>query len=738
MKCLRKLTSLVLAFAVVASFVAAPASAKTVSSEKAENAFFYVKNAEGKSVLLKVLKADELDELSHGRANGENYYVSATDNYPTPQYGEARGFTVNELVDYVKSATTVAGADKLTFAGEDTVKFMATDGYGNYNRSWTWNELYGVARYYFESLYDSEIGWKMGWEIAGEDDSKFGITIEEYNEKYKVTDPYYEDKREVFAGGIAMTPILATQSYSGRTTSETLVASTEPGIAAYLRANGGKAAGSLKDAMTDSQSLRLMLPITEADLMAAHRTAYDNFKWIYNIQLDMANAPELRSLGTVAAPVPTFSLNGNTLTITFTCATEGANIYYGFEGAAQKLYTGPIEVDVSGHDLNSNPITLYAAAVKEGYDDGGMQTFKYPGMAPTFKTVYSGMTNTALVLEAADNVTAAEWTTWTKALNFISAKLPGEKGYVTLNESKYVIDNDAKAITFDASLFTETGSCSFIFHNTKYANKSVSVTMKKAAPTLSATRFVYCGRPVTVTFDAANYTKGLSVYVTGESGKRTMISSTYLDRTQDGKVTIKEEYFTAASTAMGTAGTYTLELVNNSFSPASQKISVELIDCFSDVPEGAWYEKYVNDLASQGVINGMGDGRFDPQGKLNWGGAMKLLMLSCGGYGEQAPTGKHWASGYMDKAVVDGLISAGIDPNAEITRLEFCRTAAKMLGAKTILTQSPFTDTDDPDILALYELGIVNGMTATTFVPDNTLTRAEISKVIWCILNLEV
>lgn len=732
---IKKLLALLVAAAMAVPFLGGSASAKTLSSAKADNIFFYAANAEDKSVLLKIMTLDELKAISHGQTDGANYSISTTDNYPTTQYCEGRGFTVSELVDYVKSVTTVQGADAISFSGDDTLRLMATDSYGNYSRSWTWDELYGQTRYYFEGLYDSDIGWNTGWEIAGEDDSKFGITLEEYNSTYKDSDPYYEDKRAVFDGGVETTVILATESYSGRTTSETLIASTEPGIAGFIKENGGTVAGCLKDALSDECALRLSLPMTEADLMAAHRTAFDNFKWIYNLKLDMVSAPDIPSQGTVAEPTPSFSLSGNTLTISFTCATAGASIYYGWDGAPQTLYTGPIQVDVTGRDLDSDPITVYATAVQEGWDDAGVLTFKYPGMAPSFKTVYSGMTNSDLTFTAADGVSASEWTAWTKALNFISLKSPSVSGYVTLDKSNYQINDSEKTITFDASLFSDTGSYSFIFHNTKYANKNVSVTMKKAAPTLNAVESIVFGEPVTVTFDDSGYTSGLSVYVTTVDGTRTMISSTYLDRTQAGRVVIKAEYFTAASTAMGTPGPYTLELVNNGYAPASQTVGL-MID-FTDVTSNAWYYTYVTDLASAGILNGVGGGRFAPEQTLTWGEAMKLLMLTCG-YEEQAPTNSHWASGYLDKAVEDGLIAAGTNADVQISRLEFCRTAAKILNAQTTLTASPFSDTGDPDVLALYELGVINGTNdGTTFTPAGVLDRAQISAIIWRILNLE-
>ncbi|MBR5228978.1 MAG: hypothetical protein IKV96_03975, partial [Firmicutes bacterium] len=409
MSCLKRIMTILLVTVMMITSVVMPVAAKTISSEKAENIFFYIENSEGKSVLAKVMSLDELKAISHGQKNGENYYASSTDNYPTTQYAEAKGITVTELVNYVKEKSTVAGIDKITFKGNDTVKLMATDSYGNYSRSWSWNQLYGVKRYYFEGLFDDAAGWKSSWEIAGEDNSKYGISLEEYNSKYKNADKYYQDKRTAFATGEVMEPILATSVFSGRTTTDTLVASTEPGISSFIKSNGGKVKGCLKNALTDEYALRLILPMTEADLMSAHRTAYDNFKWVYNIKLDMEKDSAVKSAGTVAEAVPAFTKNGNTLTITFDCATPGAKIYYGFEGAAQKLYTGPVKYDVSGRNLDSDPVTIYVTAVKEGYDDAGIQTYKYPGMAPSFKTIYSGMAGSDLVFTAVDSVSSSDW-----------------------------------------------------------------------------------------------------------------------------------------------------------------------------------------------------------------------------------------------------------------------------------------------------------------------------------------
>ena len=725
----KRFLTLILTLALLLSLPSVSALAKTTSSAKADTVFFYALNAEGKSVLLKTLSLTELKTISHGQKNGENYYISSTDNYPTTQYCEGVGFTPQELLDHVKSVTTVSGASALSFSGADTLRFMATDSYGSYSRAWTAAELGGVNRYYFPGLYDA---WNTGWEVAGEESSKKGITLEEYNASYRASDPNYEAKRAVFDGGVLMPVVLMTESFSGRTTSETLVASSEPGIAGYVSRNGG-VTGCLKAALTDETALRLALPMTEADLMAAHRTAYDNFKWIYNMRLDMASAPALRSAGTVAAAAVSFRQSGDTLTVTLTSDTPGARIYYGFDGAPQTLYTGPFTIDISGRELDSDPITLYTTAVREGWDDAGIQSHKYPGEAPAFRTVYSAMLGETLKLSPAESVSADEWQSWTAKLNFITIYAPNSKGYVTLDSKSYTVGADG--ISFDGKLFAAPGSYSFVFHATKYANKSVSVTMKAPAPSVAETVSTPFGRDVTLEFDSTTYQSGLSIYITPENGGRVMIPAKYLDRTKPGCVTLRADYFTAPGTAAEEPGSCTLELVNNSFSPASRSIALRLTAAFDDVTEKDWFYTYVTELAERGVVSGMTATTFVPSGTLTNGQAMKLLY--CGLSGEIEPTGAHWASGYMDRAAADGLLPAGTEPDGAISRLVFCQAAAVAIGASTQLKTSPFDDCSDSAVLALYERGVISGVSDSSFDSDAILTRAQISKIIWCILNLE-
>jgi hypothetical protein len=66
-----------------------------------------------------------------------------------------------------------------------------------------------------------------------------------------------------------------------------------------------------------------------------------------------------------------------------------------------------------------------------------------------------------------------------------------------------------------------------------------------------------------------------------------------------------------------------------------------------------------------------------------------------------------------------------------ITMEEFCEVAVKLYEAVSgekvnSSALNPFTDTANAEILKAYNLGIVKGITTSTFVPGNSITRQEI------------
>ena len=151
---------------------------------------------------------------------------------------------------------------------------------------------------------------------------------------------------------------------------------------------------------------------------------------------------------------------------------------------------------------------------------------------------------------------------------------------------------------------------------------------------------------------------------------------------------------------------------------------------FKDVQKSDWFYTYVKELVEDGTVSGMNATTFAPNGTLTYGQALKLIAL---GVGEKEPakSGSHWASGYLTLAKSKGWLTKDVDLDGTITRVELCRIAAKAKDLTTQPEKNPFKDTDDADVLALVNAGVISGMTKTELQPDGKLTRAQISKIIF-------
>ena len=96
-------------------------------------------------------------------------------------------------------------------------------------------------------------------------------------------------------------------------------------------------------------------------------------------------------------------------------------------------------------------------------------------------------------------------------------------------------------------------------------------------------------------------------------------------------------------------------------------------------------------------------------------------------------TASEWAVAELERAEELGLIPDsldGADLTADITRAEFAAVAVKvyeaLLGTPAIpAVINPFTDTNDVEILKAYNIGAVNGTSATTYSPNDLLNREQ-------------
>ena len=262
----------------------------------------------------------------------------------------------------------------------------------------------------------------------------------------------------------------------------------------------------------------------------------------------------------------------------------------------------------------------------------------------------------------------------------------------------------------------------------------------------------------------------------------------YLNRTTASvgtPLTNKDEWYSVSSTAVansvnnitfvpaaGYVGLVTInfEALNNSGDRASGSVQITVTSSttttttpgtttnqpaktFPDVP--AYYQPYISDLTSKGVINGYEDGTFRPDDAVKLGEVLKLIMLSVG-YPEQASTGKHWASGYLTKALEDGLLPAnlleimGKLKNQEdildriVSRYEIAVITAKGMNLPlAAVTASPFSDmaiseSAAPYVMALYNIGVLIGTGdagSNPYQGTMAIRRKDISIIVWRVRN---
>ena len=235
-----------------------------------------------------------------------------------------------------------------------------------------------------------------------------------------------------------------------------------------------------------------------------------------------------------------------------------------------------------------------------------------------------------------------------------------------------------------------------------------------------------------------------TVYVGSGTSTRANTSTQYTYAS--GASSISQLRFVPTSTFTGSVEIPYVALNSSGTAIASGTFSLGVVNSrktFSDVGSSAWCYKYVTELSDAGVIDGYTNGTFKPDSTISYGAALKLVMLAAG-YPEQAPTDSSSVfSGYLAKARADGLITrSNVNLAAPITRLQVAQLAAgaMKLSTSNLSTVKPFTDTSDLYVQALNAAGIVEGYFSngtSTFRPNNTLTRGQVSAIVWRMLNYE-
>lgn len=168
---------------------------------------------------------------------------------------------------------------------------------------------------------------------------------------------------------------------------------------------------------------------------------------------------------------------------------------------------------------------------------------------------------------------------------------------------------------------------------------------------------------------------------------------------------------------------------------------------FKDLKDTNWAYKYVDKLVKKGGIKGYPDNTFRPTGTITNAEFLKTVVGAT--LGECKATDKHWASGYMQKALEEGIIRDG-----ELAREKWDNPITRQKMAVVIARTCEYVLKEDiactnrdeikasiidyeglcefckDSIVDVYAKGIITGYPDGTFGGSKTATRAEASTMI--------
>ena len=171
---------------------------------------------------------------------------------------------------------------------------------------------------------------------------------------------------------------------------------------------------------------------------------------------------------------------------------------------------------------------------------------------------------------------------------------------------------------------------------------------------------------------------------------------------------------------------------------------------FSDVKSGKWYYGNVKNVCESGLMNGVSDTEFDPNGTLTRGMCATILyraaeepaVKSTASFAD-VKAGKYYTNAVAwakESGVVNGKTASLFDPNGEVTREEFATMLYRYLGAEDLALPAIRTGVPaDADAVAkfaadavdaMYRSEVVNGRENGEFDPEDDITRAEAAAMV--------
>ena len=163
---------------------------------------------------------------------------------------------------------------------------------------------------------------------------------------------------------------------------------------------------------------------------------------------------------------------------------------------------------------------------------------------------------------------------------------------------------------------------------------------------------------------------------------------------------------------------------------------------FADT-QGHWAEEAIDRWSSAGVVNGVSDDSFDPDGEMTRAQAAQvftnLLWLDgaadISDYDDVDPNAWYAdaIAACVDKGILNGVSAIAMDPNGTITREMFFTMFARALGIpedgslnRGFADAGDISDWARGSVYALINRGFINGMTDSTIAPQMNINRASV------------
>lgn len=199
-----------------------------------------------------------------------------------------------------------------------------------------------------------------------------------------------------------------------------------------------------------------------------------------------------------------------------------------------------------------------------------------------------------------------------------------------------------------------------------------------------------------------------------------------------------------------TAGAYDYDIVGTENFTRSLQYNNE----FSDNAENEWYYESICSVYEYSLMNGIGDGLFNPKGSISLAEtitvATRINAIYFLGYMpvfEFETEPKMWYDPYVEYAIDANILSRGYSNyNATATRAQFAEILANSIDPIDLEPCNIVDDGAIPDVpmsadyadavYLLYRAGILTGSDSSgTFNPDSTITRAEAAAIITRIVD---